>query len=551
MQWSDKTIKALLTGDNLSLTVPEYQRAYSWTEDNVDEFFNDLVEFIKSGEEYYLFGQIIIHREGSSNFIVDGQQRITTSTIFLCALRDIIKERNFSVESLKHGIEDAIGFLDDGYRLISGSQNKEFMMNYIQTGNHDYNTQSESDELIKTAYNKLCACIYEYIGESTDSECKFIELSKKFLYGFHVSYVETESLSQAFTVFETLNARGTPLEVPDLLKNHFFSKLDRSHEYIKDKWRLMVERVSPLGPNATTQFIKYYWNSSNPLVREKNLFKVLSKSEKLKGDKIYKFLAGLFDAEDLFLEIMAPQVKGKFFDEDTLNSLQNLKQFGASSFCPLLISLYNTGNCESIPDIVKSIETAVLRNQVIGKKTANTSERKYADWALSISEGLKTPKKVFYEICSFTDSDEDVAGAFRRFSPKEGIAKLLLVEIYNSEHPELKITDRRSEVHLEHIMPKSNEKWNVEKDVWEEYHKRFGNMALLHEKLNKQISNNIFDIKKIKYLESNIEDTRNLANLDKWGKEEIDARQEMLLQKVLKRWVKIEPNYEVNLDNYL
>ncbi|MBR7006546.1 MAG: DUF262 domain-containing protein [Candidatus Methanomethylophilaceae archaeon] len=338
MKWSDKAIKELFTNN---LTIPEYQRSFSWTEDNIDDFFTDLKNFITRKDEYYLFGQIIIHHDDTINYIVDGQQRITTSTIFLCVIRDILKERKYDIDSLRTKINNAIGFADEQYRLTSGYDSREFFMNYVQGANHDYKPKRDIDRKLKNAYQQLYDQTIEYIGNDDESPDKLKILATRFLDGFHISYVETDSLSQAFTVFETLNARGSPLEVPDLLKNHFFSRLDKNHEYIKNNWIEMVDKISKIGPKATTQFIKYYWNSLNEFIREKELFDRISK---IPDADLYDFLKGLFDSEELYIEIVNPDSKSTIFDDDTVDCLKNLKQFGASSFCPLVIALYNTDN---------------------------------------------------------------------------------------------------------------------------------------------------------------------------------------------------------------
>ncbi|MBR7006545.1 MAG: HNH endonuclease [Candidatus Methanomethylophilaceae archaeon] len=189
-----------------------------------------------------------------------------------------------------------------------------------------------------------------------------------------------------------------------------------------------------------------------------------------------------------------------------------------------------------MPSIVKAIETQILRNQVIGKKTANKNERKYSEWALSLSKGLKTPDQILSEIYATTDSDSDVSSSFAKFSPKEGVGKLLLVEIYNYSHTETKITNRGKDVHLEHILPKKPKDWQIEHESWKEYHVRFGNMILLDGKKNRIISNKLFDEKKKEYIKSSIEETRQIAEYEKWGVEEIEHRQQALLEKVLKRW---------------
>lgn len=422
-------------------------------------------------------------------------------------------------------------------------------MNYVQGANHDYNVQHESDKLIQRAYDLLYESVIKYIDKSSQPIDVIKELANKFLSGFHVAYVETESLSQAFTVFETLNARGTSLKAPDLLKNHFFSKLDKNHEYVKNNWVNMINKIESNGRDSSpTQFIRYYWNSSHEFIREKELFDVISKT--LDGD-IYSFLAGMFKSVDLYLYIIKPSKSSKYYEYETYDHLMNLKQFGATSFCPLIIAMYNSGKKELVGDMLKAIETLILRNQVIGKKTANKNERNYANWAESISKGTKSSLTVMSEIYNTVDSDENVSLAFSKFSPNKSIGKVLLIEIYNQNHTETKITERGKDVHLEHIMPESNTKWNVDESIWKEYYKRIGNMLLLDGMKNIRISNEPFSVKKDKYAESSIEETREIAELDEWGVEQIEAHQKKLLVEVLKIWEKKEFRVEsMTLDIY-
>lgn len=543
MQWSSKSMKELFTND---LTIPEYQRPYTWEQENIEDFFTDLRRFIESGEKYYLFGQIIVHREGDIFNIVDGQQRITTSTIFLCAARDIIDERGYKGGSLYNSICSAIGFSDEGYGLTSGSENREFLLNYVQNGDHGYATKHDSDRRLEEAYLNLRSMMEDYIGNDGESLDRLRKLVTGFLNNFYVSYVETDSLSQAFTVFETLNARGTPLEVPDLLKNHFFSMLDRNHEYVKDNWKEMVRKTTCGKKANTTQFIKYYWNSCHPFTREKDLFKAICGLDR---QETFDFLAGLFKSADLYIEIVDPRPSGKYFDDEIIRKLSNLRQFGASSFCPLIMSLNDSGDGNMIGKMVDAIETMILRNQVIGKKTANKNEMLYSKWAFSISDDRMTSAQVLSDIAAYTDSDEDVSGSFRRFSPNEEVGKLLLIEIYNHTHSETRISGNGNQVHLEHILPKKSEKWGLDQEKCKEYSARFGNMTLLDGKKNKQIGNEPFDVKRVKYLESSIDETRDIGHMDSWGFDDIDRRQSELLRKVLEIWPK--PRIEVTtLDRF-
>ena len=92
------------------------------------------------------------------------------------------------------------------------------------------------------------------------------------------------------------------------------------------------------------------------------------------------------------------------------------------------------------------------------------------------------------------------------------------------------------EVHIEHIMPVNNNKWNVDTEFHDEYLWRLGNLALLSEKLNGSASNELFDEKKLYYRESKIEPNKQLAENCKWGKEEIENRQKQLARYALEIW---------------
>src|SRR5690606_15909396 len=75
--------------------IPDYQREYSWVKDEqIDDFWSDLVNAIEEDRDTHFFGQVVIHDDKVENrkYIIDGQQRTTTSVIFLAVLRDLFEE---------------------------------------------------------------------------------------------------------------------------------------------------------------------------------------------------------------------------------------------------------------------------------------------------------------------------------------------------------------------------------------------------------------------------------------------------------------------------
>jgi uncharacterized protein with ParB-like and HNH nuclease domain len=95
-----RTLGVVLSNTTPPLRVPDYQRDFSWEEQQVSEFWNDLERFDQqypganvNGKEYFLGATVFVNNE-TYNLILDGQQRLATATILLAALRDKIREYN-------------------------------------------------------------------------------------------------------------------------------------------------------------------------------------------------------------------------------------------------------------------------------------------------------------------------------------------------------------------------------------------------------------------------------------------------------------------------
>ncbi|PRF48962.1 hypothetical protein C6Q04_11085 [Burkholderia multivorans] len=75
------------------LTVPRYQRAYSWEDDNVGDFLTDVNTSFNNGAAEYFMGSVVIQGADQKYEVVDGQQRLTTATILVAAVRDYLHEK--------------------------------------------------------------------------------------------------------------------------------------------------------------------------------------------------------------------------------------------------------------------------------------------------------------------------------------------------------------------------------------------------------------------------------------------------------------------------
>jgi uncharacterized protein with ParB-like and HNH nuclease domain len=114
-----KTIKKVFGDSDSYYYVPDYQRPYSWGDEQIEQMWDDINSAMKAGDKNYFLGPMILIRTPNGFEIVDGQQRLTTLTILFCVIRDLylekLKERD---KELANRIKDSIkSLVDDKYRL--------------------------------------------------------------------------------------------------------------------------------------------------------------------------------------------------------------------------------------------------------------------------------------------------------------------------------------------------------------------------------------------------------------------------------------------------
>lgn len=542
--------------------IPNYQREYAWETEELDDFWNDLITAREEKADHF-FGQIVVHANKNDDnsitkYIIDGQQRITTSIIFLKVLEEIIddlyvriedydkKELAFEILNLVKG---SIGSKSKGYNLTLGDADKTFFETLISEGkNMTLAPNKKSQKRIKSAYEFFYKKINDLI-ENKPLEIKISEIESiedTFLEHFTVLYMEASELGEAFTIFETLNARGRELETADLLKNFIFQQLNEKIEFAEEKWKSMLNQ---LDTSDTTKYIRHFWNSSHAFTREKQLYRNISLSIKDVSRKESALLCEklINDLEKFapFYHLMdCPQDEGNPFEnEEIKNKLKSLKILKAATFYPLILAmLENNYTMKNIDEVLEVVEKFVFRNFTICKNVANSTEVFFAKLAIEVSnEGLEVDK-IINAIKNEMESDEVFITNFEIWSGSKStkeIIRYILRKVHNKLDPNNELNINNTEVHIEHIMPEDISNWNIDEETHKEYLWRLGNLALLSGKLNIDNSNKTFEEKKINFLESKIEPNKGIAtNNEKWGPEEIEKRQRELAQVGLLIWNK-------------
>ena len=117
------TIKQLLGNTDALYQIPRYQRPYSWSDDQLEKLWEDLMEAYHADQNYFLGSVITAKPEEKSSYldVVDGQQRLTTLVIMLCVYRDLFPNINSDIEDPESVdsdiIKDSIKYKDKFERL--------------------------------------------------------------------------------------------------------------------------------------------------------------------------------------------------------------------------------------------------------------------------------------------------------------------------------------------------------------------------------------------------------------------------------------------------
>lgn len=253
-------ISQLLDPDSKTIfEIPKYQREYVWGIGQLSQLYDDLME----NDCGYFLGSIICIKSGSDSLnqkfeVVDGQQRLTTISLFLAALFDLLSKYKEQFDD-----DQRTDWLQLKRKLVLKKSDKDLKLILQVQGNNqaDYQGLLSEINVIKgysyPAFAKLRRIVrgYKYfskrlaedIGEDCDGVIsRLFDVLEKINTAILVM-IEVSNHADAYTLFESLNNRGTPLTSVDLIKNLLLSRLDMDGasdlDYYFSRWREVLENL--------------------------------------------------------------------------------------------------------------------------------------------------------------------------------------------------------------------------------------------------------------------------------------------------------------------
>jgi Protein of unknown function DUF262/Protein of unknown function (DUF1524) len=536
------------------IVVPKYQRAFAWEEEEVGEFFDDIVKAMQDDETEYFVGPIVLTHTDNRFSVVDGQQRLASTVLLLAVLRDyfIVNED-----------DKRAGLIGDCIQSVD-IRSKEYEMQFSMSSNDDEyfhelvsskpgDDYPEPSRLSHTRLLNACALLDtrlgEYAEQSSNSEEDLLDLFEYILDSVIAIIVTAPDEANAFLIFETLNDRGLDLAPSDLLKNYLFLQSGTRMDTTQAHWVKMQSAFESAGnEELVVDYIRQKWSSGNGLTRERELYSRI-KSEITGKTKAVSFASQLGESASAYQALLNPShTIWANYPQRTQRNIAVLKLLNITRVRPLLLSALDKFSETEFDKTMHLVVSWTIRYMIAGGLGAGSLEEKYCEQAVLINAGTITNAKQLRDSMSSVVANDDVfeTSFSTKSISKKPFARYLLSALESHMRSEeglneLSIIEYVDKVNLEHVLPeRPSAGWEIQEELHRSYSKRIGNMTLLGSDVNRDIGNTTIDEKLQAYSESelkiNAELVERIGKPAKWDIPEIEERQVELARMAPKVW---------------
>lgn len=547
---NDRTLRQIL--NTYFFYIPRFQRPYSWEVEQVEELWEDAVQ--EGGPDYFI-GSMVVYKHGADTVaVIDGQQRLTTLMMLLCAIRDAAEK--YGLTGLANGTHTFIERTDENDQVRSVIKT-ETSFPYLQDailsrGEPELDAEVGHEErAIKAAYDRITDYVEGVVSTVTNNptlsekekeesvEAELKKLRDKLL-GLRLVFVEVGDRDDATTIFVTLNSRGKDLEPADLVKAHLLQLLPtKSHlDRPLQKWEGIIDKFDASETSLNmTDFLLAVWRSRYGATTAKKLHKDVRRQ--VKKQQAASFLDELVADAELFRQINEPDYrKWKREERDAAGSMRFFRDFGIRQPMPLLLSLLREHSAKRISvsqltRAMRAIENYHFTWNILAHKTSPGGMSlffgRYARELLQASDS-NARGVVINNLCSELKTRRPTAAEFDEafgdlsftedYTSEKKVVQYVLERVYKQASPKAAVNF--SHMTIEHLAPQSAK-------VSRAGH--IGNLIYISETLNGKLDNKPWS-DKVKILETVTDQwiPDDVKNATSWGDDDIAARTKRLAE---------------------
>lgn len=572
---AEVALQALLSGSK-TLTIPDFQRNYAWKSEQIDAFMDDVLELTASEDEHFFGPIVVLDASPKSLSVIDGQQRLTTTIMLLCLIRDQIESfdndlvsvgdnqvslNQFIFQMLKHD-DLSTDRYEANYQIrqvfkthVLASLNNVNRKNFSARATGMTAAEKLATAELRTSYlrmqKRLNTWLLPNAGNEQAMKGQVYSLIKALRSGFRILEIKMYSEDDAYTLFETLNERGLRLTPSDLLKSFTLRKAkEDSPEQINDVLTRWDNTVGQLGDFSFTSFLRHYLLSvQKDKVQAKKIFTFFNKLVDSYGPRgSIKNLEMLEKAADVYAKLLGENVN--FGDPKLDDTIARINLFSVTHRVFLLRVMLGKYSIAAKRRAAHATELIAFRWILTGGN-AQELESHYQ----TVANSLFDPKG------NMLESDDALSAAVTNLLsklPADGAVRSHIIENparkelqyyalrkinYGITHVELAWPQQA--IHVEHLAPQRpdpNSNWFervAPKSVsdpnlpnYDDFVAKWGNLSLLEFEINTSIGNSEWSVKvegrpaetQRGLHDSTIKMTKDVAKATEWTSAIIDAR---------------------------
>jgi len=542
--------------------IPVYQRNYIWTAfKEVKQYLNDLEDILNKKYKSHFFG-IIIYLDTRINFstnefsIIDGQQRLTTTFLILYAIKRLMLEKgdNVSAQALEN--QYLINqYADEGHKFkLKPLVSDDDVFVQIVNGEEDKISNKNSNVYKNYVY------IYSWLNKLLSTfSFNDILLAIEELY---IVCIPVTSEDGPQRIFESINSTGAKLMASDLIRNYILMDVENSlQEKLYDiYWKKIEEKVSS-DPKKLEGFFRIFLACKELyLVSINSIYEVFKDwfNDTLSKCSVEGILNEILEYAKIYnlIYIAPPSQIEKEIQSSLIEFRKNLTIMPA----PLLMELYkihlsNDENGhpliskEQYSEVVTIINAYIVRRSICAIDTSDIT-RLFPTLLKDILDDCSGDYKNLIEILKKNLINKNRGKSAAMPTDEQVRNYLKTANVYNNRVTLKVIFDHLetlnntapvdlSKLSIEHLMPQTpTEEWykalNTDKDTYDSYLNKIGNLTLASKNDNSKMRNNIFDYKKDVLKGTNhIVLNQDVFDKESWTLEEIDKRTDILIEKFI------------------
>ena len=535
------------------LVVPPNQRDYSWTQTEVTRLFQDFAgAMLDDDGDYFLGTVVLVAKQGEIFEIVDGQQRLATTTLLLVAIRDhlAISDRQIAANIDRDYLSaTSRNMRDIEPRLKLNLADNSFFEKIVADASSAVPTRA-SHVLLSDAYKEAKAHVRRVVAAFDENKHgdRLVDLMNFLKRGARVIVLSVSSEANAYRMFETLNDRGLRTTQADLVKNYVFGRAgDRVNE-AQQKWATMRASLESVDEDRipTVTFLRHALMLREDYFRENALHETVQrivKSESQVTNLLDSFESLAFEYAALF---NADSDRWNGFADSMRDAIRTLDLLNIASVRPLMMAVAAKFSKKEATAVFRKLISWKVRYLIAGATlTGGYIEVPLANAAKKVFQGELADENALSKfMATHLPTDDKFKQAFASATvSKASLAKYYLrsLEQHFNKNPDAAfvVNTDSQQITLEHVLPqKPGVNWPAfsDEEASADF-KRIGNMTLLPAKKNSDLKSAPFSEKRKLYAEGvAYEITLQVARETTWTHKHVVERQLALADLAVKAW---------------